>query len=140
VDLQGGQQARRAVTQGLVLVASRAARGNRPGRPGAAARRHAGLVVHTQHQGVGRRDQLQPTDVSRSFPQAGSLGRVIQLRTRWGLISRSARMRPIWEAEMPMSASSPASWEWLQWLAGSGLLGHGGHDPQPGGGPAACGR
>jgi len=30
-----------------------------------------------------------------------------------------------------MSASSVASWEWLQWLAGSGgLLGHGGQDPQ----------
>ena len=50
----------------------------------------------------------------------GSSGRVIQLRTRCGLMSRSARIRPIWEAEIPMSASSWASCEWLQWDAGSG--------------------
>jgi hypothetical protein len=50
----------------------------------------------------------------------GSSGRVIQLRTRWGLMSRSARIRPIWEAEMPMSERAWASWLWLQWLAGSG--------------------
>jgi hypothetical protein len=50
----------------------------------------------------------------------GSSGRVIRLRTRCGLMSRSARIRPIWDAEMPMSESALANWEWLQWLAGSG--------------------
>jgi hypothetical protein len=34
-------------------------------------------------------------------------------------MSRSARIRPIWEAEMPMSESALASWEWLQWLTGT---------------------
>src|SRR4029453_2849665 len=62
----------------------------------------------------------------------GSSGRVIQLRTRWGLMSRSARIRPIWEAEIPMSANSLASWEWLQLLGrGGGWWGAGAHDRQP---------
>jgi hypothetical protein len=50
----------------------------------------------------------------------GTSRRVIQPRTRCGLMSRSARIRPIWDAEIPMSASVSASWVWLQWLAGLG--------------------
>ena len=51
--------------------------------------------------------------------KVGSSGRVINC-TRCGLMSRSARIRPIWDAEIPMSANSLANCEWLQWLAGSG--------------------
>jgi hypothetical protein len=120
VHVQRSQQGRGAVADVLVLLAGRAAGGNWLGRPGAAAGTDPGLLIHTEHQRVSRWHQVQPADISRAFPDGGVIRRVIQLRTRCGLMSRSARIRPIWEAEMPRSASASASWRWLQWLAGSG--------------------
>jgi hypothetical protein len=64
------------------------------------------------------RIEAQPADVGGPLPKPGHSLRVIQPRTRCGLMSRSARIRPIWDAEIPTSASASASWVWLQWLAG----------------------
>ena len=56
VDIQGGQQDRGPVADVLVLLAGRAPRSHRLGRPGPAAGTNPGLLIHRKHQRVGRRD------------------------------------------------------------------------------------
>jgi hypothetical protein len=108
------------MTQVLVFLAGRA---SRCWRVAGRVRLRAPIPVFSSTEStnalVGGARYSPQTSAARS-QNPGSSGRVIQPRTRWGLMSRSARIRPIWEAEMPMSESALANWEWLQWLAGSG--------------------
>jgi hypothetical protein len=110
VDIQGGRQHRGAVADVLVLLAGGPTGTHRRGGSGPAARGHAGRLVHAEHQGIGGRTRYSPQMSAARSQNLGSSGRVIQLRTRGGLMSRSARIRPTWEAEMPMSANALASW------------------------------
>jgi hypothetical protein len=118
--IQRGQQVRGAMSDVLVFLASGPAGCRRRRGLGAAARADPGLLIDCQHQRAVGRIEVQPADVGGPLPNPGTSRRVIQPRTRCGLMSRSARIRPTWDAEMPMSPSASASWAWLQWLAGSG--------------------
>jgi hypothetical protein len=133
VHVQRSQQGRGAMADVLVLLA---------GRPAGATgwvgrvRLRAPIPVFSSTDStsalVGGTRYSPQTSAARS-QKAGSSGRVIQPRTRWGLMSRSARIRPIWEAEIPMSVRQFLGQLRMAPVAGriGRLLGHGGHDPKP---------
>src|SRR4029453_5016639 len=73
VDVQGSQQDRGAVAHVLVLLAGHSTPRWSGGGAGSATRRHAGLLVHAQHQGIGGGDQVQPTNDSGPLPEAGAV-------------------------------------------------------------------
>jgi hypothetical protein len=132
VDVQGGQQDRGAVADILVLLAGRAAGGDRLGWPGAAAGTDPGLLIHRQHQRVGRRDQVQPADVGGALPEAGVVGagdpaaHPVRLDVQVGQDPADLGGRDSHVGQfLGQLGMAP--------VAGriGRLLGHGGHDPQP---------
>ena len=62
------------MTQVLVVLAGRASRCWRGGRPGTAASTDPGLVIDREHQGVGGWRQVQPAHVGRALPEGGVIG------------------------------------------------------------------
>lgn len=64
---------------------------------------------------------MERAELGRFEEEVGVLGRVSQPRTRWGLRSRSARIRPTWEAEVPVAGRCWAMARWGQWLSVAGL-------------------
>jgi hypothetical protein len=110
VDVQRCQQGGGAVADVLVLLAA-----GRPGAGRVVGRVRLRAVMPAVSSTLSTKALVGGTRYSPQMSAArsqkpGSSGRVIQLRTRCGLISRSARIRPIWEAEMPMSDSAWANW------------------------------
>jgi hypothetical protein len=120
VHVQRSQQGRGAMADVLVLLAGRAAGGNRLGRPGAAAGTDSGLLIHRQHQRVGRRQQVQPADISRALPEGGVIGAGDPAAHPVGLdveVGEDPADLGGGDADVGQRV---ASWRWLQWLAGSG--------------------
>jgi hypothetical protein len=54
-------------------------------------------------------DRYRPHTSATRSQNSGSSLRVNQERILWGLMSKSARIRPIWEAEIPTLAMSRAN-------------------------------
>ncbi len=80
-----------------------------------------GLLIDADHDGARRRAQVPVAHRGGLFPELLVSRRLSQPRTRCGRSSRSARIRPAWEAEMPVPASCPAMRPWVHTEVPSGV-------------------
>ena len=96
------------VTHVLRLPPGPLARHRRAARTGRGASRDVLLLVHRQHQGVIGRVQIQPAHLRSALQNSGLSVRVIHERTRCGLMSKSARIRPICDAEISIPSLGQA--------------------------------
>jgi hypothetical protein len=95
VHIERGHQAGGAMTHVFELLAYRPARCRRSGGVRAAAGLDGGLLIDRQHQRVEGRDRYRPHTSTTRSQNSGSSLRVNQKRILWGLMSKSARIRPI---------------------------------------------